>query len=639
MSTSKKQREEKERKSGTCREDTRKLMKKQHLYRALVAVFVLAGVGTVGCGREDQTNNNSTNASTPDMETMAEPDVPEDTPDLGEPDMPVDEPDMPDEIDMTPTCEPLTACPVDACGAIDDGCGGMVTCDVECACVDGRPRQATCGPCGLGRASCTSEGEIECELPAVPGLEAQACEQVLFVDSSTGGLKAGTRTEPFADLASALDRIEGSEPWVIVLAGAREYTFDGLLELPASVSVVGGYALREGEWLYDTSEVSTVRAGGKLDPMYYDVAGMRLRNVSTPVLIEGLELYGPDAADVSENAFGLVVQHTTGELTLERMKIHAGVGMPGAPGQEGVDGDDGPDAPDTAERLISGDGPHLAPSPTAIAGCPDSVGGKGGKGTSIGSALDAEWGENSILAALGGEPGRVGPSSGQDGKPGEDGDDGVDGAHGKSPTMGSPGQVLLGRWIFAGDGAPGEDGAHGVGGGGGGGSVTGSAPDGLPYAGGTGGTGGHGGCGGTGGKGGQRGGSSIALLVMDLSAPVRIHSSIFEAGQAGDGGNGGEGGKGGDGGKGGKPTTRTNASQLLFNPGAPGGDGGDGGDGGPGAGGRGGLSIAAFCTDVVELDETSSFEFNAVTSRGGFGASGGTDGRDGRLLDQVGCQP
>jgi len=103
------------------------------------------------------------------------------------------------EEDMGDECEPIVVCPAEACGMVDDGCGGSLECE-PCACQGGVPVETTCGPCGLGQVVCDSATGGSCETPSVvEGIE--GCEAMLFVDQGASG--DGSKGSPFGTISDA----------------------------------------------------------------------------------------------------------------------------------------------------------------------------------------------------------------------------------------------------------------------------------------------------------------------------------------------------------------------------------------------------------------------------------------------------
>ena len=617
-------------------------------WASLGALLALIGCG--GCGSEEPPESNPSGM---DMSMPVQDMGSEDSQiDQGPPDTPADlGPSTDEEMgqdmgqDMEPVCVPIEQCPTDACGMIDDGCGGRLACE-PCTCEQGQPSSPTCGPCGLGRAVCDTEDILTCELPAIPGLEQITCEDIVHMDAgASGGLDEGTREQPYDQIHEALaevrtrSRVTG-EPQLIVMTSSGELVVEEdpdrptgvrYLELLDGVSMVGGYSR---DWVYDPEGTTTIRSGS--------TTGASALRLTRPSLIEGLVIQAQDATEPGGSSYGLFLAGVSSQLELARLEIRAGRGADGASGEDGDVGEDGLEGADAGQITRVGASSPPVPGMPEVSPCPDIQGGAGGRGQSPEGAQAAEPGQDSMLGARGGAaaPGGI---AGQQGQDGADGDPGRAGEPGPEPQL-DAGQFMGMSWSHAADGSPGTPGRPGQGGGGGGGGRRDAfhAP-GMPASsygwGGSGGAGGMGGCGGGPGQGGQGGGSSIGLLIVD-SPQVRFRDVSVRAQQAGDGGVGGDGGPGGRGKAGGEGTRQLEdaSGQLKFHDGA-GGDGGTGGDGGPGgagSGGAGGHSYGAFCDALI----TGIGQLELVPAREGRGGRHGGDGADapdGLSQAQLGC--
>lgn len=633
-----------------CENTMEKLMQKT---KTMLCVMVASMMVATGCPSDpDPTPDAGPVDMTPDA------DVGPDVPDTDVPDTPPDLEDVGPDVDAQPDadmapdmCVPLSECPVDACGMLDDGCGGTLDCGV-CDCVDGEPTEPSCGPCGLGAASCNEDDELSCTTPQVPGLESLSCDAIIYVDKgAAGGLEQGTRREPFVTLTQALDAIGQDETKTLVLLTSEGPLSEDIIVVPDGVSMVGGYSR---DWLYSSTAKTTLDAGAFDTNSLSTHKALRVVGATKPMLLEGLDLRMRSADNSYRTTVGISLESVQGPLVLDRVEVLAGRGSSGSNGVVGADGRNGVPG-DDAGAFVRREfpAPGSGNSPAILAECPMSVGGDGGFGGSPpsadqgGQATSPTAGQRSPLGAVGGQSGAQNIS--RDGQPGSDGSKGADGADGGNSNPVDAQGVLRFSFIanpgsghspfFAGlFGVSGRDGDDGVGGGGGGGGEW--WEDGLAqdeYPGGSGGSGGHGGCGGAGGTGGEGGGSSLALAVYDSPAVV-IRRSKFEGGLAGDGGNGAMGGRGGIGAVGGEGTKDTQFPQVtLANLGGDGGRGGDGGDGGMGGGGNGGHSIGALCDAPVDVDTETTFTSSDTTARGGFAGDLTTPALDGLLFDQIGC--
>ena len=550
------------------------------------------------------------------------------------------------DVDAT-VCEPRTECPVDACGQLDDGCGGQLDCGV-CDCVDGVPTEPTCGQCGLGAAACDAEGTLSCTLPRVPDIENLVCNDIIHVDlAAAGGLEDGTRFDPYVSLSDALVAAAADPDKRLIVVTQEGPLEEGFLSIPDGVSIVGGYTR---SWLY-TSEKTQLVAGG-LDPSttgnehYKAIA---IASTKNPVLIEGFEIEMRDALGEGVNAVGISI-YDAAEVVLDRVRVTAGNGSTGRAGTAGDPGTDGLQGDSATEFVSRNFVAFPGENSITLADCPSAIGGDGGKGGTPDVLVDADFPalpQNGMDSPLG-APGGLSSvnSSSLEGARGESGNPGAAGANGALPSpFDETGAFLYRIELLPGlgvdfqgiDGADGRDGRPGQGGGGGGGARRFNEHDGMggldEYGGGSGGAGGHGGCGGEGGIGGQGGGASIALLVS-ASPNVTVLRSVFTGGTGGVGGRGSLGGAGGTGGLGGRGTFRfATGTQSLFYQGGDGGAGGEGGSGGAGAAGHGGHSFGALCDVEINLDSETIVRAGLA----GAGGRGLQDSDDGLTFDDIGC--
>ena len=624
----------------------------QSMSKQLLLIGLFAGL-VPGCsshsGTENNQGSNANNMPVADMKMDAEPD------DGGQVDMPDMPEDMPeDKVDMPATCEPLSECPADTCGMLDDGCDGVLDCGA-CACEGGQPTSLDCGVCGLGTRTCASgeDGAGVCQQGSLEGLDAMVCDQLLYVVAGANAQDAdGTVDRPFASLSAALSKAKGDgiEPGMI-LVSSGSFAESGPLELVEGVSVFGG---RDASTWKLVEDVTTIT----IAPGEERTVGAVASNVTRPTTIGDLELVTEDAT--AGNNYGVVAKGSPG-LRLVGVSIRVGGAPDGERGGDGSDGTDGLDGTDAGSAIwgqLEVDQAQDRAYNGAFPGkggenvdCPEANGGDGGYGARGSFVWNADFtgmlfsnhlaqaGQGSAGGLPGGAGGRIDSPNGEPGTSANGpSPNGMNGSHGSAQ-----GKISDGWWTLpSGDGQHGGDGSHGVGGSGGGGSwwPT-SDPNDHKYGempGGSGGGGGAGGCAGTGGRGGTAGGSSIGILVTN-STGLELSGVSIQVSAGGDGGRGGRGGLGGSSGRGGRDTqvsNRTSPGDAFESPhprsSGDGGFGSTGGDGGDGGGGAGGSSLGTVCdASVLVLGEDLEIQL-------GVAGQGGRGGEDGLAVENLGCR-
>lgn len=644
-------------------------MKHRRLYPALLCALLALPTACSEDPESPQANNsnnssgsNNTNNSTdetPDVSDAS--DTSEDVPrDDSAPDMAADA-GADEGMDAT-SCEPLTVCPADACGSIDDTCGGQLECEV-CACEGGQPQQDACDACGLFAPQCDGD-ELTCkgDVPdAVVSLaQTQCATSVLYVAS--GGQGDGTKSNPMGSLTQALDAARAanqSQAQVVAIALQGSATYEGeSMEVVDGVSILGGYA---ADWSIDERErpiiLGTITASG-------DAFGLRAANINTPTMLRHL-IVATQAAGPGANTYGLHVSASRG-LALFEVDVTpgpAGAGAPGAPGAAGYpesaavraadarlegrggglsvpDGGDGKGSTSKTSFTYQiqlnggisltrfGDRYTVLSPPSSVvanqgknAMCPQADGGAGGEGAtrlagdvrgSGSSGLPdpmaliqpAQAGSASPAGAQGGAFGTSGVSSSR-----RDGKDGTDGAQTSAVPDGvagglSVGEVEQGLFVAPNaQGVTGVAGAPGAGGGGGGGAYLWN----IDCA-----------------------NNPEPLFCIDSTSYYDL-----EGPQGGGGGAGGCGGQGGQGGQGGGSSIallaidsaplKVRSSRLRASNGARGGDGGQGGQGGLGA--QGGVSNFDYGGNRTVSGSFRALMHPVVSSgAGGAGAQGQAGG-------------
>ena len=619
---------------------------KKHMI-LLAACFLLAA----GCGKDDN-NTPSNNNPSSDMEAnnTAQGDM-DDTPDMTDETDMTDEPDMGDTPDMEVEPDmstPIAECPIDTCGQIDDGCGGMLDCGA-CACTDGVVAEdAACGSCGLGVVTCaegeTGAGTCDTFALAENTLGEEVCANVVYVDASALAANAdGSKEDPYASIATAL---ENTDAPALILVAEGDYT-EPPLTLKAGVNILGGV---DSDFVFTGTRANvTIESTTTMDRLI----GVNAEGIEEATYLGYLSITTQDVPVRGTN-YGVRVYQSPA-LTLSNLTVTSGAGGAGENGIDGVEGTeglDGGDAGDAIQFANEEDGGRrfngaLKGTGTVNPDCPVANGGDGGRGARA-SIRDSDGQGEMLYDAQEGFPssagvpgGASGSSAVPDGFDGNSVSDGLPGANGQAGS--EQGQFELGFWVQARDGEDGEDGEHGKGGSGGGGShwpSNDTSEQGfgeIPGA--SGGGGGAGGCGGGGGAAGTGGGSSIALIIVS-SDGVAIQDSTFVSGAGGDGGNGGRGADGGAGGSGGdgslfyrftKTSGTTTAHPLQA---GRGGDGSGGGHGGEGGSGAGGASFGGLCEASV-IDTFGEVTFTA--GAGGEGGKGAVQGPNGLATNEQGC--
>ena len=475
----------------------------------------------VACGK-DETPSGQTNE---DMGTNQE-DMGESTSDMSPPvDMTPDmaaEPDMGETPDMTvepDMCTALTECPMNTCGQVEDGCGGVLDCG-ECACVDGTPTQPTCGACNLGVSRCDENGELSCEMPPLPEGAAEGldcAEDVLYVDAANqAGIEQGTLQNPYARLSDALAEAETraakSEHIVIALTRNDTHTIPvgpeplkiSYFVLPEGVSLIGGF---DSAFTYDPERRSRIESSSP--------TGGMLRGLTKSFLLSGIELEAASPQRPGITSYGLIVRDVSAAALVRNVVVRAANGTDGEAGMDGQNGERGEIGGSAASPVLE-QGVPVAAGQGALApnACPNSSGADGGKGSGFDSGMDGEFGQDNFQGLPGGLGGIYLSDffSQKHGEDGSDGPDGADGAPGGPPEPHAGELQPGGAWVHNGNGMSGMDGQPGQGGSGGGGAA--GYQDGTlgSFPGGSGGGGGAGGCPGTAGTAGRTGGSSIGLL-------------------------------------------------------------------------------------------------------------------------------
>ncbi len=587
-------------------------------------------------------SGNDTPSSTPDMTTQDEVDADMDRlVDMTMTDMAPDELDMaqdmsevikPDaEVDLD-MCEPLAECPMNACGQLSDGCGGLIDCGA-CACTAGVPESETCGACGLGLSRCDGGADTlalaGCDYPG--GHEALGeitdCSRIVYVDAAAEAGGDGSPDAPFVTYQEALDVFLPGDRGAIIV---DEGTYQEQLVLKDGVHVFSAYARLRDSWIQKPSSLASFVAPRIMNE---PAIGLRAEDITTPTIVHSVQVEPPEALP-EETTYGAYLNRVEG-LTISDSLILGKEGGAGAPGMVGSPGADGTDGQVGVCMLV---GVGVRSSDGGAAGintsCPEANGGQGGAGARYLGAqgnVQGTQGEHGADGnSTGGAPGDLntgstGPASGEDGSR-PSGHTQPVAPHGEGGKAG--GMLVDGLWVTTGhgtDGEKGDGGSGGAGGGGAGGNRMRAQEQG-------GGGGGAGGCGGEPGTAGRAGGASFGVLALETQATF-VNTTVYarDGGQGGDGASGGAGGAGGDGAFVGSRDCTDTVRVWSAGSGA---DGVDGQAGGSGGGGASGDSYGAFCEGSTLIVEGSTFEAGRPADAG----QGDVPGEVGRVEDEVNCR-
>ncbi|MEC9397343.1 MAG: hypothetical protein VX475_06985, partial [Myxococcota bacterium] len=318
-----------------------------------------------------------------------------------------DTPDMEVEPDM---CTALTECPMNTCGQVEDGCGGVLDCG-ECACVDGTPTQPTCGACNLGVSRCDENGELSCEMPPLPEGAAEGldcAEDVLYVDAANqAGIEQGTLQNPYARLSDALAEAETraakSEHVVIALTRNGTHTIPvgpeplkiSYFVLPEGVSLIGGF---DSTFTYDPERRSRIESSSP--------TGGMLRGLTKSFLLSGIELGARRIERPGITSYGLIVGDVSAPALVRNVVVRAASGTDGEAGMDGQNGERGEIGGNAASPVLE-QGVPVAAGQGALApnACPNASGADGGKGSGFDSGMDGEFGQDNFQGLPGGAGG------------------------------------------------------------------------------------------------------------------------------------------------------------------------------------------------------------------------------------------
>lgn len=478
------------------------------------------------------------------------------------------------------------------------------------------------GNCELNYETCANASGSSGGIGPLPGCTDSPSQnaEVIRTDCAyfVGGTKAndsnaGGESDPFSTLGAAINAAKTKKARVYLCGSVAER-----VDIPAGVSVFGGFDCTADEWKYD----ATLRAIISPAAPAADAAFQSTLRISGSgkTSIEDVNIEAGAATIAGGSSIAVIVGE--GTVDFVRANLKAGDGKNGAAGITPAD-DIGIDDPNHSTIVgnigiaacmggsTGNPGGDAKPNPL----CSEAVGGKGGTG-------------KDVMAAEAGDPGLPTMSASGIGGAGEDSSDcvpGSPGANGKAGNSGIGASDIgtIGDIGYSGaTGAAGAKGTVGQGGGGGGGAKGKSNCNGA-----SGGSGGSGGCAGNGGAGGNAGGASIGIV--SLGGTITFSSVTITTGAGGNGGDGGggqtgvTGGTGGIGGAGAK-----NPGSTAYA--CDGGKGGRGGNGGDGGGGLGGHSVGIAYKKGTTAPGVMGVDIQTgAAGSGGIGANAAGTGGDG----------
>ena len=464
-------------------------------------------------------------------------------------------------------------------------------------------------------------------------------QAAIFVDGDKGSDDTGdgSRDNPYATIAGAINRVSGPDQDIYVMSRADGAAYEEAQTLfpPTTISLYGGFG---PDWLRDVENNRTRVSGDSL--------AVRIGSVNADAWFSGFELTAANATDPGEDVFGVTSRSGTATLYIEDNTIVAGNAGAGKTGKSA--------GSSYAIHLVNQERVVVRRNNiTAGNGGAADTGGKG----SDGKSATTNGGKGSGFR--GGAGGKGGVSSANGGKGGDGGRGLI--PHGKAGggVGGGVGdKVGAGRVGDGGGGAGGRGGSGGAGGSGrgelsqagfydsskGSGSNGSNSGNGAGGGGGGGGGAGGGGKGGAGGKGGNGGGASIGLMLYNVNSATVADNTIV-AGNGGRGGNGGAGGTGGKGTKGGKGAPSVcsifGCDAGRSGDGGEGGGGGSGGIGGQGGGGGGGPSFGVLIgpnlAPTIRNNQISSGNGGPAGIGGAAGLGGSPGGSGGSTGGSGGC--
>lgn len=87
-----------------------------------------------------------------------------------------------------------------------------------------------------------------------PLSDAVACTDIIYLDTDAGSDGDGSASSPFASYSSAVGSAAAGQ--TIVIGG--DSAIESTIEISDGVSVIGGYDVEEGTWLFDPDKQQEV---------------------------------------------------------------------------------------------------------------------------------------------------------------------------------------------------------------------------------------------------------------------------------------------------------------------------------------------------------------------------------------------
>lgn len=472
--------------------------------------------------------------------------------------------------------------------------------------------------CELNYEVCASSGGVVAPPPGCTDSPSQNPEVIrtecaFFVggmnakDSNTGG-----EADPFASLAAAVNAAKTQKTRVYLCGTVNER-----VDIPAGVSIFGGFNCMGAEWIYDAPQRGAIVPPAPAADAPFQSSVRIMGNGTTK--IEDINILAANAEFDGGSSIAVIVDKAT--VNFSRAELIASNGKDGTAGTTPNESVGPTMVTDPAIAGNPGSEGCLGTAAGVVGGaakvnmlCPESIGGKGGNG----QVGDGDPGDDGMpLDAASGQGGQPNSGSGACGE-------GTTGAGGMTGPAGS-GANDLGTIDSTGylgtSGSSGSKGTAGQGGGGGSGSRGKNT-----FYGASGGSGGAGGCPGNGGSGGTAGGSSIGII--QVSGTLSFNAVKITTGMGGKGGAGGIGQVGGFGGNGGtRGLAKDCGMGTKIDSACDGGNGGDGGQGGQGGGGFGGHSIGVAHKAGLSAPDVTGADIKTNTAgTGGDAPNKGGDG-------------
>lgn len=472
-----------------------------------------------------------------------------------------------------------------------------------------------------------------CSLPATVtcavSVGSPDCNFAYVSASGSDVATGGGPNNPYATINYAVSQLGARRH--IRVAGTITEPAGTFVNIPAGVTIEGGYTVSAGNWTKNINQVSTINSSG-----FESISGVCHRigfkaTTSNWSLIDlnivTTAISNTDGSNRGCSNYGLWMSGAS-NYNVIRCNITSGTAANGVNGNAGGNGAGGNNGGGGSSGGCS-DSNFLSGGGGGAGGAGACTGGTGGAGGSASANGCRNSGSGGAAASCGGGGGGGGVSANCQGccsrADGPGGGTGTAGTAGTGFTAGdrpaAPG-TAVNYYTPAGQSASGNNGTAG-GGGGGGSSSSGERRTGFLCAscvqnyGNSGGGGGGGGGSGYGGTGGYGGGGSFAVYRTSSSTGANFVNVTLSAGGAGTGGNGGNGGAGGAGGAAGGGNNGCSGDRATS---GAGGNGGAGGAGGRGRDGANGVSatfvsdgtITAFTNSAIVTTPTITIPYNTL---------------------------